>query len=57
MSSAINVIEETKQSTFAIRMNAKMEVIRYTAWNAELKMVNINLTKSLKFKLNYKKKY
>ena len=54
MSSAINVIEIIQQSTIAIRMNAKMEVISFTACNAELKMANIILTKLLKFNKNYK---
>jgi hypothetical protein len=54
MSSAINVIEIIQQSTIAIRMNAKMEVINFTACNAELKMANIILTKLLKFNKNYK---
>jgi hypothetical protein len=45
MSSAINVIKIIQQSTIAIRMNAKMEVISFTACNAELKMANIILTK------------
>ena len=34
-----------------------MEVIRFTAWNAELKMKNMRLTKPLKSKMNYKKEY
>jgi hypothetical protein len=35
-------------STFAISMDARMEVKSFTAWNAERKMINILLTRPLK---------